>query len=100
MRMVLEVSIPNDPFNAMVREGTAAKAMQKILESNKPQGAYFMEVNGLRTGILIVELSETSQIPKLCEPWFLTFNAQCRLRPCMTPEDLAKSGIDQLGKAW
>ena len=100
MRMVMEVSIPNEPFNDMVREGTAGKTMQKALEATKPQAAYFMEVNGLRTALLIVDLKETSGIPALCEPWFLSFNAQCRLRPAMIPEDLAKSGIDQIGKSW
>jgi len=47
-----------------------------------------------------VNLEDASQIPALAEPWFLTFNANCKVRPVMKPEDLAKAGLEQLGKKW
>jgi hypothetical protein len=97
---MMQISFPNEPFNDLVRDGTAGKTMQKLLEATKPQAAYFCEVDGKRTGFLIVDLKEPSQIPAFCEPWFLALKAEIRLRPTMTPEDLAKSGIDQLGKGW
>lgn len=84
----------------MVREGTAGKAIQKALEATKPQAVYFTESDGLRTALMIVDLKDASNIPGIAEPWFLTFNATCKLQIAMTPEDLAKSGIDQLGKSW
>jgi hypothetical protein len=36
----------------------------------------------------------------LAEPWFLTFNAQVEFRVAMTPEDLARSNLEALGKKW
>ena len=100
MRMMLEIDIPNEPFNTMVRNGTVGQKLQKILESNKPQAAYFSERDGRRGGILIVDVAEPSAVPGLAEPWFLTFNAECRFRIVMSPEDLGRAGLDQIAKAW
>ncbi|MGA9062276.1 MAG: panthothenate synthetase [Terracidiphilus sp.] len=74
--------------------------MKKILDDIKPEAAYFGEREGKRGGILIVHLSSPSEVPKLAEPWFLTFNAEVEFRVVMTPEDLAKSDLDALGKKW
>jgi hypothetical protein len=49
---------------------------------------------------MIINLDDPSKIPAIAEPWFLTFNADCDLRVVMTPEDLAKAGLDNLGKKW
>jgi hypothetical protein len=74
--------------------------MKKILEEIKPEAAYFGERDGKRGGILIVNLNNPSEVPKLAEPWFLTFNAEVEFRVVMTPEDLAKSDLEGLGKKW
>ena len=100
MRMMMKVTLPVEPFNSAVRDGSVNGKMQKILGQLKPEAAYFTEFGGERCGILIVDLAEASQIPALAEPWFLTFNAKIELRPAMTPEDLAKSGLENLGKQW
>ncbi len=100
MRMLLIVTIPHEPFNTLVRKGTAGKVMENILASNKPEAAYFTELDGHRTGVLVVNLDNASQIPALAEPWFLQLNANCNLRPAMTSEDLGRSGLDAIGKKW
>jgi hypothetical protein len=50
--------------------------------------------------MLIVEMADASKIPSLAEPWFLTFNADLQFKAVMTPADLAKAGLDDLGKKW
>ena len=100
MRMIMNVSIPNEPFNTMVRKGSAGKTIQKILEAIKPEAAYFSEQNGHRGAVLIVDMKDASAIPALAEPWFLSFNADCNFRIAMTPEDLARSGLDKIAKSW
>ena len=100
MRMLLYVKFPHEPFNAAVKDGTAGKKIQRILDDQKPEAAYFTEHQGHRGGILVVNLEDPSKIPMLAEPWFLTFNADCELRIAMTPADLAQSGLDKLGKKW
>ncbi|MEJ2010524.1 MAG: panthothenate synthetase, partial [Acidobacteriota bacterium] len=41
-----------------------------------------------------------SKVPALAEPWFLQFNAECSFHIVMTPDVLAKAGLEALGKKW
>jgi hypothetical protein len=100
MRMLLNVTLPHDPFNTAVRNGTAGSAISRILEEIKPEAVYFTEQNGHRGAILIVNVNQPSEIPALAEPWFLNFNADCQFRIVMSPEDLQQAGLEDLGKKW
>ena len=100
MRMLIHVRFPLEPFNSAVRNGTAGEKIQRILESIKPEAVYFTEQNGHRGGTLVVNVKDSSEVPALAEPFFLTFNAEVEFRIAMTPEDLARSGLDALGKKW
>jgi len=57
-------------------------------------------MSGHRCGILIVDLADASKIPSLAEPWFLGFDADVEFHPVMSPEELKKSGVDQIGRKW
>jgi hypothetical protein len=61
---------------------------------------YFTEYDGKRTALVVVDLPDPSKIPAYAEPWFLTFNADVEFHPVMTPDDLAKAGLDAMGKKW
>ncbi len=100
MRMIMNVKIPHQPFNAAVKDGSVGAKIGKILEAIKPEAVYFTEQNGQRGAVLIVDLPDASKIPALAEPWFLTFQADVEFRIAMTPEDLKRSGIDGMGKKW
>jgi hypothetical protein len=100
MRMMVDVDLPIEPFNQMVKDGTAGAAVQKALAEIKPEAVYFRERHGLRGCTMIVDMTDTSQMPKIAEPFFLMFNAMVNFEPVMTPEDLAKSGLDELGKKY
>jgi hypothetical protein len=100
MRMLMKVSMPVEPFNAAVRDGSAGAKMGRILAELKPEAAYFIEEGGKRTGILIVDLADPSRLPSLAEPWFLTFNASVELKPVMLPEDLRASELESIGARY
>jgi hypothetical protein len=100
MRMLMHVEFPLEPFNTLVRNGTAGQKVQKILEAIKPEAAYFTELDGKRGGTLVVNVNSPSEVPALAEPFFLTFNAEIRFRIAMTPEDLGRANLDALGKTW
>jgi len=100
MRMLMHVEFPLEPFNTAVRDGSAGRKIQKIMEELKPEAAYFSEHNGRRGGTLVINVNEPSQVPFFAEPFFLTFNAQVEFRIAMTPEDLGKANLDALGKKW
>jgi hypothetical protein len=96
----MNVTFPHEPFNTAVRNGTAGETIGKILEAVKPEMIYFTEQNGKRGAVLIVNVERASQIPALAEPWFLSFNADCKIGIAMTPEDLQQAGLDDIGKNW
>ena len=98
--MMMMVEFPLEPFNSAVRNGTAGPTMKKILDDAKPEAAYFGERDGKRGGVLIVDVAKPSDVPRLAEPWFLSFNAEVRFRVVMTPEDLAQADLNALGKKW
>lgn len=100
MRMLLDVKIPHETFNAAVRDGSVGEKLKRILEATKPEAVYFTERDGRRGAIMIVNLDDPSKIPTFAEPWFLTFNANVEFHVTMTPEDLARAGLDALGKKW
>jgi len=100
MRFLLKITPNVEVFNAYVKDGSAGQRMQSIINEAKPEAAYFAELNGYRTAMLIVNMDDVSQIPVLAEPWFLQFEAEVEFHPVMLGEDLAKSNLEELGKRW
>lgn len=100
MRMLMTVRCPLEPFNTLIRKGTAGDVIGRILETIKPEAAYFTEQEGQRGALLVINMESPSQIPFFAEPWFLQLNATCEFRVAMTADDLKKSGLSELGKKW
>ena len=93
MRMLLRVSIPVEVGNAAAKTGTLASTVERILADLKPEAAYFFaDDSGQRSGSIVFDMKDASEIPAVAEPWFLAFNAEVSLRPIMNPQDLAKAG--------
>jgi hypothetical protein len=91
MRILLKVNIPVETGNAAAKAGKLGTKIQTILADLKPEAVYFTDDKGQRTGYLFLELADASQIPAVCEPWMLAFNASIELHPVMVPDDLAKA---------
>ena len=100
MKMLLSVAIPHEPFNSLVRNGKAGEVIGHILETIRPEAAYFTEQDGTRGGIFVVDVKSPSDVPALAEPFFLNFQANCKFRILMSPEDLKKAGLEAIGKKW
>jgi hypothetical protein len=66
MRFLLKISIPVEAGNAAAKDGF--KAIQSILVEQKPEAAYFFAEGGKRTGFLVVDLQEASQVPSGVTP--------------------------------
>jgi len=91
--MLLRVSIPVETGNAAAKAGTLGSTVERIVADLKPEAAYFFaDDSGQRSGSIIFDMQDASQIPAVAEPWFLAFNATVSLRPIMNPQDLAKAG--------
>ncbi|PKB77903.1 MAG: panthothenate synthetase [SAR202 cluster bacterium Io17-Chloro-G9] len=100
MRMLVDFNFPLEPFNTLVRNGTAGQKIEQIMNDIKPEAAYFSERGGKRGGIIIVDVADPSKLPAIAEPFFLTFNASVEFHVVMSPEDLGNAGLDDLGKKY
>jgi hypothetical protein len=99
MRMLLRVSIPVEAGNAAAKAGNLGSTVERILADLKPEAAYFFtDDDGQRSGSIVFDMKDSSQIPAIAEPWFLAFNAKISLRPIMNPQDLVTAG-PSIGKA-
>jgi len=93
MRMLLRAIIPNEPANTLIRNGTFQRTVKKILDDLKPEAAYFVATdNGERCAVVVFDMKESSELPKVAEPFFLALNARVTVRPTMNPQDLAAAG--------
>jgi hypothetical protein len=90
MRFLFKISWPVEAGNKAAKDGYSV--IPKILEQQKPEAAYFIAENGKRTGILVIDMSDPSQLPAIAEPWFLALNASIEVTPAMVPDDLKKAG--------
>ncbi len=100
MRMLVDVNLPLEPFNSLVKDGTVGQKIQQILEDIKPEAVYFREWGGKRGAILIVDIADPSKVPSVAEPFFLTFNASVEFHVVISPEELAQSGLEALGQKY
>jgi hypothetical protein len=88
----MKVSIPVEAGNARAADGSLGKTIESILADLKPEAVYFAADNGQRTGFIVFDLKDPSQIPAVAEPWFLAFDAHIEVQPAMNLEDLKNAG--------
>lgn len=100
MRMIMNVRIPHEPFNTLTKESKSGEILQSIIQELKPEFIFFTEQGGTRGAIAIIDVNDPSEIPSFSEPFFLNFNADCEFRVAMSPEDLGRAGLEDLGKKW
>ena len=100
MKMLVNVTYPIEPFNSMVRNGTAGEILARVIEDIKPESIYFTELKGKRGAVMVVDIPDSSHIPAIAEPWFLNFEAICKFRIAMSPDDLMKANLNKLAEKW
>ena len=100
MRMLVNVICPIEPFNSMVRNGTAGEVIGRIIDDIQPESIYFSEMDGHRGAVMLVDVPDASAIPSIAEPWFLNFEAHCEFSVAMSADDLMNANLTELGKKW
>ncbi len=100
MKMLVNVTFPIEPFNSMVKSGTAGEIIGRVVDDIKPEVIYFTELDGNRGAVMVVDVPNASAVPKIAEPWYLNFEAECEFKIAMTPDDLMQADLTNLGKKW
>jgi hypothetical protein len=90
MRMLLRFELGLAATNEAVRSGTMDGINQQIMESTKPEAAYFGTENGRRTGYLVFDMVDSAQIPVIAEPLFQRMGATVEFIPVMNADDLQR----------
>lgn len=87
--MLMTVSIPTEVANEFIRKGTFGSTLGKLLDEAKPEAVYFGTMgSGDRSGMIVVDMKDTSEVVKYAEPWFMTFGAAVNFEPVMSLADL------------
>ena len=92
MRMLFRFAMDTATANELAEVGALGETIGKIVAETKPECVYFAADQGQRAAYMVVDLKGAHEIPKICEPWFLAFEADVEVQPVMTPEDLEKAG--------
>jgi hypothetical protein len=98
MRTLLRFTVDTNAGNAAIKNGALPAVIKETIDRIKPEAAYFFAENGNRTGLMVFDLKDASDIPLIAEPLFINFNAKVEFIPAMNVEDMQK-GVKQAVKA-
>ena len=91
MRVLVRAMIPTTAGNKMVKDPNFLKTIEDYTKKFNCEAAYFTEVNGHRTMVLILDLPSTDMIPVIAEPLFQVYEANVEIHPAMNLDDLKKA---------
>ena len=94
MRVMIKAIFPVESANKAITDGSLGDTLGSILGDLKPESTYFGLQEGARTAFVVVDVTDSSELPRLVEPFFLAFNASVECFPVMVPEDLTTAGPD------
>jgi hypothetical protein len=99
MRMMMRVQMEVEAANRAIRDGTWASIMERMMEERQPEAVYFTAQDGKRTGFIVFDLKDVSDIPSIAEPFFMTVNASIDFNPVMTVQDV-QTGLEKASAAF
>jgi len=97
MRTLARISLDTEAANAAIKNGTLEKLIASTMEQLKPEAAYFFADGGKRTASFIFDLKNSSDIPSIAEPWFMSVNASIEFIPVMNADDV-KVGLEKAAR--
>ena len=102
MRFMITCRIPLEKVNESAKADSLHSTNQSIMEDLEPEAAYFSEIEGGRSGYMVVNMDDASQIPAIAEPLFLGLGATIQVHRVMVPEELGQAtpAIDQAAQKY
>jgi hypothetical protein len=89
MRVLVRAIFPTEAGNRAVKDPNFIKNIQGFIESNKAEAAYFISLNGERSGTFVIDMPSADMMSAIAEPFFET-GARVEVQPVMNFEDLKK----------
>ena len=81
MRTLMTVQMETEAANRAIRDGSWAQVMEGMMQQLQPEAVYFTARDGKRTGYIVFDLKEPSDIPSVAEPFFRDRTAIRRTAP-------------------
>jgi|MudIll2142460700_1097286.scaffolds.fasta_scaffold565189_1 hypothetical protein len=97
MRTILKIKMPVETGNAAIKNGSLQRGIGSLMETLKPEAAYFYPEDGKRTALFVFNMQDAAQMPVILEPLFEGLDAAISLTPVMNFEDLQK-GLAEMVK--
>ncbi|MDH6113597.1 hypothetical protein P3T36_005240 [Kitasatospora sp. MAP12-15] len=88
MRVLLTVQMDTEKANKAIVGKTLATTMKSVFDRIKPEAAYFGALDGMRTGYVVFDLKDPSDIPSIAEPFFQDLGAKITFIPVMNFDDV------------
>jgi hypothetical protein len=96
MRVLMTVSMDTEKGSLAIRNNTLGQVMKTALDAVKPEAAYFGTKDGKRTGFIVFDLADPSDLPSVAEPFFQELGAAIDVVPVMDFNDV-QSGLQKFG---
>ncbi|MFI6443991.1 hypothetical protein [Kitasatospora sp. NPDC050543] len=93
--MLLTAQMSTEATNEAIKSGSLRATMEAFMKNNQPEAAYFGTEDGRRTAFFVLDLKDSSEMPRIAEPLFMELGAKIQFRPVMNPEELAR-GLDAI----
>lgn len=98
MRTLLKYSLGTVEASEAMRDGRMAAVNKTVDALTRPEAQYFCTEGGTRTGYVVFDLADPSDIPPIAEPLF-ELNAKVEFFPVMNEDDLG-AGLGKAASAW
>ena len=91
MRTMLRWTVPVEKGNDAIKDGSLIQIIESMLQELDPEAAYFFPKDGKRSGEIVFDMTDPSQIPQIAEPLFMSVNAAVEFLPVMNVDDLRRA---------
>ncbi|MEU3775415.1 hypothetical protein AB0F11_19775 [Streptomyces sp. NPDC032472] len=88
MRVMLRAHLDTMAANEGVRSGALPAALKKLMDTVRPEAAYFGPNAGVRTWWMVFDMQDSAQMPALLDDLYRQFNAEIEITPVMDREGL------------
>jgi hypothetical protein len=99
VRTLMKVQMDVEAGNRAIMDGSWGRTMDRMMKELQPEAVYFTAQDGKRTGFIVFDLKDPSDIPSIAEPFFMNVNASVDMSPVMTPDDV-RAGLEKAAKAF
>ncbi len=91
MRTMLRWTIPVERGNDAIRDGTVMQIIESMLQDLDPEAAYFFAEDGKRSGMIVFDMTDQTQIPQIAEQLFMSVYAAVVFQPVINADDLRRA---------